>query len=445
MALAGCGSNGSGPAASTAGSGGDAANVVQAPTGEGKVEGMLEIAAFDGGYKTDFYEQAAKEYAEKNPGLEYKLDGDPRIWEKLRPRMVSGDTPDIMFPGWGMDQWALIQDEQLMALDKALDSPAVGGIGTWRDTFDPDILKTCQVGGRTYMLPLYVMVYGWWYDQEYWAKNGWTPPKTYSEFLALCEKIKAKGVAPMAFQGQYPYYMIEGMLMPWIHSIGGSDALKAAQNLEPGAWKSEAVLKAAGMIAEMRDKGYFLEGSVGMSHTESQTQFLNGKAAMVPCGSWIESEMKQVTPPGVKLRFMKCPVVDGGKGDPTAQLIGVEPWMVPVKAKNPNAAVGYYKYMTSLDKAKQFVVRKGTLMAIKGSDQVTLPESLKAPAEAVRNAKERYADQFRFWYPAMQKEIEGAMTSLLNKELTPEQFCDRCEAAAEKTRKDDGIPKYKIE
>lgn len=416
-----------------------------AATGAGDLKGNLEVVAFKGGYDIDFYAQAGKEFQDKHPGLTVKVDGDPHIWEKIRPRMVSGDTPDLMFPGWDMDQWGLVQDGQLMELDAALDSPADDGKTKWRDTFDPNVLKLCQKDGKTYMLPLYVMVLGWWYDPGVFAKNGWTPPKTYAELLTLCEKIKAKGVAPLTYQGQYPYYMIEGMLLPWAASVGGIDTVKAAQNLEPGAWKSPAMLQAARMIAELRDKGYFLEGSTGMSHTESQTQFLNGKAAMIPCGSWLEAEMKKVTPPGVTMKFFNPPVVEGGQGDPTAVLIGIEPWMIPVKAKNPDAAIAYYKYMTSLEKAKQFVEQKGTLMSIVGSDQAKLPESLKEPAAAVKGAKTVWAVQYRQWYKAMQKNIEGALTSMLNKELTPEQFCDRCEAEAEKVRKDDSIAKYKVE
>jgi hypothetical protein len=45
----------------------------------------------------------------------------------------------------------------------------------------------------------------------------------------------------------------------------------------------------------------------------------------------------------------------------------------------------------------------------------------------------------------METEIENALTSMLNGEITPEQFCDRAEAAAEKMRKDDSIAKHKMD
>lgn len=432
---AGCGPSGGGSA--------EGNGAPEAPKGDAKPAGKVEVVAFKGGYGIDMYEAAAREFSAQNPGVTVEVSGNPRVWEQLRPRMVAGNPPDLMFPGWGMDHWALVEEGQVMALDAALDGPGPDGQGKWRDSFDPNILKLCQRDGKTYMLPYYTMIWGWWYDPGVFAKHGWTPPKTFDELLALAPKIKAAGMAPITYQGQYPFYMIEGMFFPWAASVGGKKAIEDAQNLEPGAWKSEAMLKSAQMIDQLNRAGFFQEGATGMSHTEAQTQFLNGKAAMIPCGSWLSSEMEKVMPKGAKLEYFLPPTVSGGAGDPTMVTIGIEPWMVPTDAKNASTAIAFYKYMTSLPKAKEFVEKKGTLMAIKGSEGAKLPEVLVKPAAAMTAAKSIWSNQYRQWYPAFEKEVEGAMTSLLNKQLTPQQFVDRCEAAAEATRKDDSIKKYK--
>lgn len=409
-----------------------------------ELKGKLEVAAFKGGYDIDFYQKAAKEFQDAHPGLTVDVWGNPRVWEQLRPRFVGGNPPDLCFPGWGMDHWALAEEGQLTDLNSALDGPPAEGTGKWRDTFEPQILALGQLDGKQYVLPYYVMLYGWWYDPGVFAKNGWTPPKTFEDLLALCEQMKAKGIAPLTYQGQYPYYMIDGMLLPWAMSAGGPEAVKAAQNLEPGAWKSPAMLRAAQMIDELNKKGDFEKGATAMSHTESQMEFLQGKAAMIPCGTWLFSEMKKVMPANAKMEFFLPPVLAEGKGDPTSLLIGIEPWMVPTAGKNKDAAIEFYKYMTSLSVAKRFVEEKGTLMSIKGSEQAKLPEVLAKPAEALKNSKSVWAVQYRQWYPAFDKEIQDSLTALLNKELTPEGFCDRVEAAAEKTRNDDSITKHKL-
>jgi N-acetylglucosamine transport system substrate-binding protein len=441
LVLAGCSGSGSSTAAGGGGKTEDAVTAPEAPTGD-KPTGDVEVMAFKGGYDIDFYAAAAKEFSDKNPGAKVTVDGDPRVWEKIRPRLVAGSPPSLMLPGWGLDQWAAAEEGQLMLLDAALASPAYGGAGTWGDTFEPKLLKLGQLDGKQFVLPYYFNVWGMWFDPGLFANHGWTPPKTYDELLALAAKIKAAGIAPITFQGKYPYYMLEGMLLPWVQDIGGIKALNDAQNLEPGAWKSPTLVKAAGMIAELRDKGYFETGASGLTHTESQTDFLNGKAAMIPCGTWLDSEMKKTMPAGARLQFMVTPAASGA-GDPTAVPIDIEPWMVPSAGKNPNGAVAFFKYMTSLEKAKQFVIEKSTLTAIKGSEKVKLPPSLVAPLAAFNDSKTPWAYELRYWYPEMETEIENALTELVNGGAA-QKFCDRCEAAADKIRKDDSVKKHKV-
>jgi N-acetylglucosamine transport system substrate-binding protein len=344
-----------------------------------------------------------------------------------------------------MDHWALIDEGQLMLLDDALNGKPFEGEGTWRDTFDPGLLKIGQMEGKTWVLPYFYSVLGWWYDPGVFKKNGWTPPKTFDELLVLGEKIKAAGMAPITFQGKYPFYVIDGMILPWICSAGGPEAIKACQNLEPGAWSSPAVLKAAQMIDELRAKGFFQRGAVGMTHTESEQQFLQGKAAMVPCGTWLKAEMQDSMPAGSAMRFMLPPVIAGGAGDPSSVIIKIEPWMVPAKAKNPDGAIALYKQMTSLTNAKRFVEEKGTLMAIKGSDQVKLTAELEEPARVMRESKNVYAALFREWYQTLGKELEDSTTALINGTITPEQFCARVEKKAQEVAKDDSILKHKVD
>lgn len=412
-------------------------------TAEG-AKGVVEVQAFQGGYGIDFFQKAAEDFGRES-GLAITVEGNPRVWEQLRPRFIGGDPPDLAYPGWGMDHWALAEEDQLLQLDEALDGKPQKGEGTWRDTFEPSILKLGQLDEKQYVLPYFFNVLGWWYDPAVFAKHGWKVPQTWDDLLVLCEDIKAAGVAPITFQGQYPYYMVEGMLLPWVMSIGGAEAIRSCQNLEPGAWTAEPVLQAAQMIATLRDRGFFQQGATALSHTESQQAFLQGRAAMIPCGTWLYSEMRDVMPANAQMEFMLPPVVNHGMGDPSAIIIGIEPWMVPSAAKNPRGAIAFFKYLTSLEKAKQFVEQKGTLMAIKGSDQANLPAVLAGPAARFKSSKQVWAVQYRQWYTAFDTEMQNALTSMVNGQATPEQFCQRVENAAQRTRNDQSIAKHRAE
>jgi len=198
------------------------------------------------------------------------------------------------------------------------------------------------------------------------------------------------------------------------------------------------------MVAELRDKGYFQKGAMGMSHTESQMEFVLGRAAMIPCGTWLGSEMKNQLPKNFHMAFINPPILKGGK-DPTATSAGVETWIIPAEGKNHDVAADFFKFMTSLDMAKQFVIKKNTLMAIKGSDDQELPPDLVGAAQCAAKASALWDADYANWYQTMRKDVESAMAALLNKEKTPEQALDAMEKVAQATAKDSTIPKHTVQ
>ncbi|HET6455744.1 MAG TPA: extracellular solute-binding protein [Armatimonadota bacterium] len=406
---------------------------------------QLEVASFQGGFGLDFFEYAAREYEKTHPNVKINLWGNPRVWEQLRPRFIKGNPPDLAWPGWGMDYWGLVAEGKVLPMDKYLETKAYGQDKKWIDTFDMRLLNKGKYEGHYYIMPYNQNVFGWWYNVDMFKQHGWQPPKTYDELLVLCEKIKKAGIAPITFQGRYPAYMLRGFLFPWAISEGGLQAFNDAQNLKPGAWKSPAFLKAANMVAELRDKGYFQKGAMGMSHTEAQMEFVLGRAAMIPCGTWLGSEMKDQLPKGFHMAFINPPVIEGGKGDPTITSAGVETWIIPADGKNHDLAADFFKFMTSLDMAKQFVIKKNTLMAIKGSDDQELPPDLVGAAECAAKASALWDADYANWYQTMRKDVESAMAALLNKEKTPEQALAAMEKLAQATAKDSSIPKHRVE
>ena len=261
------------------------------------------------------------------------------------------------------------------------------------------------------------------------------------ELLVLGEKIKAKGIAPLTFQGQYPYYAVRGFLFPWAISLGGLEVFRDAQNLQPGAWNSPAMVKAAEMLDELRRRGLLQEGAVAMSHTEAQMEFVQGHAAMVPCGTWLHSEMKTAMPPGFEMAYFLPPSAPNPQGDPSIVEIGVEPWIITRASPNPDLAADFFRYMTSLPKAKQFVREKGTLMALEGSDQTELPPHLIGPAAVLRDAKATWTPLYAKWYPDLETELRNAVNALMQGNITPRECMDRVERKAQETRDDPNIPK----
>lgn len=53
--------------------------------------------------------------------------------------------------------------------------------------------------GKKYFVPIYNYPWGFFYRKSVWAAKGYTEPSTFDELKALCEKMKADGLIPIAF------------------------------------------------------------------------------------------------------------------------------------------------------------------------------------------------------------------------------------------------------
>jgi N-acetylglucosamine transport system substrate-binding protein len=306
----------------------------------------IEVAVFQGGFGLDFFEQCAREYEQLHPNVKIRLWGHPHVWEQLMPRFSAGKPPDLSWPGWGMNLWELVFGGQLLPWDDYLQQNAYGSDRKWVDTFNQSILSQQRYKGKAYILPHNIGAFGWYYNRKMFRENGWAVPKTYEELLELCEKIKATHVAPVTFTGRYPQYAMQGMFLPWAVSAGGIQVYRDAQNLVPGAWQHPAFLRAAQTIMDMKKRGYFQNGCIGMNHTESQMEFLVGRAAMIMCGTWFHSEMKNVMPADFEAEFMLCPPYSDSKTDGTYVYASVDgQWVLPAKGKNPDIAADFFRYM----------------------------------------------------------------------------------------------------
>ena len=95
---------------------------------------------------------------------------------------------------------------------------------------------------------------------------------------------------------------------------------------EARRWKGPAFLKRCGDDRRTPGQGLLAKGALGKTHTQAQSDFVAGKAAFIPCGTWLASEQKDeiAAHPEFSMEFMLTPMVPGGKGDPTALNTGTE-------------------------------------------------------------------------------------------------------------------------
>jgi len=399
---------------------------------------------FSGGYGDAYIKYGADLFAKVHPGSSMSVEPIQGVGEKLRPRFVGGNPPDVIDnSGAGnMDYGALVSEGQLLDLAPLLAAAALDTPGkTFGQTLFPGSSDDLLVNGKQFALNVGYTVAGIWYSSTLFKDKGWTYPSTWPEMMSLCETIKTAGIAPWTYQGKYPSYMLFGCLYAMIFKKGGMQVLIDIDNLVDKAWTNDAVVNSVKEMYQLYENKYIMEGTEGLNHTESQAEWLKGKAVFIPCGTWLENEMKTTTPAGFDMVINQVP--GSGNGCLAA---GGEPFIVPSKAKNTIAGMEYLRCLMSKDSAKYFAVNVSSMMPVfGGTEGVTVSAGMESAVKLAETCAGKTFPWMNYesWYKADLGDFASAKTGeLLTGKVTPDQYIEAIQKQADKVKADPQITKF---
>ncbi|HEY3290766.1 MAG TPA: N-acetylglucosamine/diacetylchitobiose ABC transporter substrate-binding protein [Anaerolineae bacterium] len=406
---------------------------------------------FSGGFGDDYIRYAAKIEEMVHPGLKVNVTALQKVQETLQPRFVGGNPPDVIDnSGAGMFKTVdLVNDGQLLDLSALFEAPALDTPGKkFKDTLFPGSQSAGAVfNGKQYGVNVAYTVSGIWWSKTLADKNGWKYPETWDDMLAFCEQIKKDGkYAPWTYQGKYPYYMWGIVWQQLLYKAGGNDVVLKIDNLEPNAWKDPAVLRATEQMFALWDKGYIMPGTAGLTHTESQAEWLKNKAVFIPCGTWLENEMKTVTPKDFNMVMGGIPGFKDGKGDQKAIMAnGGETFVVPSKGKNTKGGMEYLRAILSKSSAKWFAENVSSMMPVVGATEgAKISDGMKSALAVVGTAGTAIIDvEVANYYSKINKELEVRTGELLTGKTKPADFLTTMQKLADDVAKDPDTPKQK--
>jgi N-acetylglucosamine transport system substrate-binding protein len=415
-----------------------------------KDDAPLEVVIFNGGFGEDYAKAHEAMYTEKYPKAQIKHSATQKISTTLQPRFVDGSPPDVVNNSGAeqIDFNGLVSQNAIADLAPLLDAPSLDDPKkTVRQTLLPGALLPGTYDGKTMVLNYAYTAYGIWYSQKLFNDKGWQYPKTWEEMIALCKTIKAAGIAPWTYQGKHPRYMSWPILSA-AAKLAGPEILVAIDNLEPNAWKHDAIKTAAEAYYQLAVDGFILPGSEGMDHIQSQTEWSRGKAAFVSSGSWLENEQKSVTPADFQMAVGPTPSLTSGDKLPFTAMRGTasEPFIVPSKGKNVNGGLEYLRIMLSKRGASDFTKKTSSLTCVAGSAEgVPLGPGLTSVTKALQASGDKgFNWVFNSFYRKLERNlVDAACGDLLTKRINPTQFVDQCQRGADEIAKDTSIKKYK--
>jgi N-acetylglucosamine transport system substrate-binding protein len=415
-----------------------------------KEDAPLEVVIFNGGFGEEYAKAHEAMYREAHPKAKISHSATQEINKTLQPRFVDGTPPDVVNnSGAGqIDPGGLVAQNALADLGELLAAPSLDVPGkTVKDTLLPGAVEVGSYDGRFLVLNYTYTVYGIWHSTKLFTERNWQYAKTWDEHIALCRQIKAAGIAPWTYAGLHPRYMSWPLISTAI-KFGGPSVATAIDNLEPNAWKSDAMKAAADAWYQIVKDKFILEGSPGLDHKQSQTAWCQGKAAFISCGSWLESEQKDVTPAGFDMTVAPTPSLGGGDKLPFEAIRGTagEPFIVPAKAKNVAGGREYLRTMLSRKGAQDFTRKVASLTVVAGATEgVTLPFGLTTVVKALgASGANGFNWVYNNYYRKLERNlVDAACGEFFSGRSTPAQFLDQCQKGADSIAQDSSIKKYK--
>ncbi len=390
---------------------------------------------------------AAAAYRKKYAGATISPKLTTQLSDDLLPRFATGTPPDVVLSTGDqkLELGKLVKDNQLTDLQQLLDAPSWDDQSAKvQDQLLPDMLDVGRFDGTQRTVNYISTVYGIWYSASLFQRNGWDVPHTWPELLALGTDMKAAGLGSFSYAGTHPYYLLE-LVLTLAAKTGGPDVTKRIDNLEDGAWKDDSVTKAITAVGELTKRGLLATGTAQYDHIGSQKRFLAGKAGMLPCGNWLENEMKGLVKDEFALTVFAVPPLDASPALASGlHVAATAPFLVPEKAKNKAGGLEYLRALLSADVAAQVSSESKQLTIVRGSaDGLELTTALSSARDLVSAAGDQIIRwYFDTWYPAFANAAAEATGQFMAGGLQQSEWTARIQAAADKLKQDDTITKY---
>jgi multiple sugar transport system substrate-binding protein len=286
-------------------------------------------------------------------------------------------------------------------------------------------------GGKTYGAPLYISYWAILYNKHVFKDANLTPPKTWAEFTAALQKLKANGITPLGatIDGRWPGFIYFEEFL-----LRSNPALYQRLMAGKAKYTDAGVVKAMNVWRGLIEKDYFTNPgafTLGTGANNATSYLKQGTVAMVQIGTWFEPTLTAAgMKPGTDFGSFIMPNIN-----PSAPKVVIfESGPLVVAEHGSNKADG----LKALD---YFMSRKGQATWVKATGFVSprndVPSTSPADRElAATIQKGAYKQYNRYWEATPHDIVEVAVDQFdkfMLKGGDPKTYLKTIQAQADKT------------
>lgn len=294
----------------------------------------------------------------------------PNQWDTTRTAVSGGGGPDIVISPGPSFVYEMAAAGLILPMDDFASE-----LG-WKDTFVPWALSLGDVDGKLYSLPAELETLILYYNKTLFETNGWEPPKTMDELVALSEKVSAAGVIPFSHGNADWRPTNEWFVEEFLNHIAGPQAVyEALKGQRP--WTDEAFATSIDTLNNMQEKGWFSGGLDLYYTTDEPTRMAmlgSGEAAMNIEGTWRFSDINDFfgDAAGNSNEWDWVPV-PSSTGDAIFDIGIGSTWSINAASQHPHESAEFLTYYFSPEVQADMLAKCG---------QAPAPVNLKADAMA---------------------------------------------------------------
>lgn len=321
-----------------------------------KEENKLEVFSTKMENK-DMLQKLADDYMVLHPEVKIELSAPPDAGTVLRTKLTKNRVPDVIFMG-GDSTYTDLQGAGILMNLTAEPSAADLKEAYKEQVYSLNEDKSEQLFG----IPYATNAAGVIYNKDIFSEHNIVIPKTYTEFLSVCEQLKSEGVTPIYFTlkdswtAANIWNALAGNVIP---REFGQERL---DNKTTFAGTHEELLT---KIIEITKYGQ--EDIMGMGYDDGNIAFAGGKAAMMIQGNWVIPNIRKSNP-DINLDMFTLPSGDVAGDNKITSGIDVMA-TISVTTKQEALAKDFLSFVTEKENIGAYINNQFAFSAADGVEQ----------------------------------------------------------------------------
>jgi raffinose/stachyose/melibiose transport system substrate-binding protein len=207
--------------------------------------------------------------------------------QRLKTVAAANQIPDVflMYPGTAAQEF--FNGDLVQPITPLLDK-----YPDWKNNFNKGSYDTYTNKGQVYAVPLASAPTSiMFYNKALFDKYKVSPPKTWSDLLAVIKVFKDNNITPIALGNKGNWLMQSCVLSSVADHVTGTEWFLNAAQQNGAKFTDPQFVKALQYIKDLATAGAFQDGYNSMDNTQMIQYFTQGKAAMMIDGGWALADM----------------------------------------------------------------------------------------------------------------------------------------------------------